>query len=149
MQQILTQPTIVKVADTPNTDTSTSQVTVMVVGYFYAVNLGDSVRPQHHRVEINGACTCSLGRDCPAVQALRKFLAEGGQRADRPPYGYYPVHPAKCPVCHAQAYYDPSLSSRNRGAGWACAVGGRSHYWQHRAHIGMMRQRLAKRGQNM
>jgi hypothetical protein len=85
---------------------------VMVVGYFYAVDLGDPVRSQHHRVGINGECTCPLGRQCPAVTAVREYLADGGQRAERPPFGYYPVRPARCPVCHAKTAIAESLSSR-------------------------------------
>jgi hypothetical protein len=117
----------------------------MTVGYFYAVNLGDQVRPQHHRVGLNGECTCPLGRTCPAVDAVRSYLAEGGQRADRPPFGYYPVRPAKCPICHSHTSTDVSLSSRNRGEGWICPSG-TSHYWQQRATISAMRQKLLARG---
>ena len=119
--------------------------TIMVIGYFYAVNLGADVRPQHHRVAINGECTCSLGRGCPAAKAVQKYLAEGGERVERPPYGYYSVAPAKCPVCKSSVRFEPSLSSRARGSGWACVTGGKSHYWQHRAHISVMRGRLAKK----
>jgi hypothetical protein len=118
---------------------------VMVVGYFYAVDLGDPVRPQHHRVGLNGECTCPLGRQCPAVTAVREYLADGGQRAERPPFGYYPVRPAKCPVCHKEAATDTSLSSRNRGEGWVCPSG-KGHYWQHRAHISAMRIKLKGQG---
>ena len=122
--------------------------TVMVTGYFYAVDLGDPIRPRHHRVGINGECTCPLGRQCPAVDAVRAHLADGGERAQRPPFGYYPVHPAKCPVpgCGAPTHFDASLSSRVRGSGWVCEVGGKSHYWQNRAHILATRQKLAARG---
>ncbi|HUI87361.1 MAG TPA: hypothetical protein VLX61_01425 [Anaerolineales bacterium] len=136
---------ITHVADTPSTNASTSQATVMVAGYFYAVNLSDSAHPRHHHVAIHGECTCGLGRSCPAVQAVKDYLAQGGPRAERPPYGYYPVRPASCPVCGAQTLYEPSLSSRVRGAGWTCIQGGKSHYWQHRAHIGVMRNRLAQK----
>ncbi|MBI1793441.1 MAG: hypothetical protein HYR70_04535 [Chloroflexi bacterium] len=118
---------------------------VRVAGYFYAVDLGDPVRPQHHRVGINGECTCSLGRACPAVDAVRSYLAEGGQRAERPPFGYYPVRPARCPVCHANTATAESLSSRNRGEGWICPSG-KSHYWQHRATISAMRRKLVAHG---
>jgi len=114
---------------------------VMVVRYFYAIDLGDSVRPQHHRVGLNGECTCALGRQCPAVTAVREYLADGGQRAERPPFGYYPVRPAKCPVCHKNTATDALLSSHNRGEGWVCPSG-KSHYWQHRAMISAMRQKL-------
>ncbi len=128
------------------TPVAVSEATVMVNGYFYAVNLGDDVRPQHHRVGINGECTCPLGRQCPAVDAVRAYLADGGQRAERPPYGYYPMRPAKCPICKSETYYDPSLSSHNRGEGWGCVSGSKSHYWQHRAHISAMRGKLILHG---
>ncbi|MGA7192868.1 MAG: hypothetical protein WBW94_04490 [Anaerolineales bacterium] len=127
------------------TVTVANDATVMVTGYFYAVNLGADVRPQHHRVAINGECTCSLGQSCPAVKAVQEYLTEGGPRAARPPYGFYPIAPAKCPVCKSSVRFDLSLSSRARGAGWACATGGKSHYWQHRAYISIMRGRLAKK----
>jgi hypothetical protein len=119
---------------------------VIVTGYFYAVDLGEDVRPQHHRVGINGVCTCSLGRSCPAVEQVRIYLASGGKRAVRPPFGFYPVVPAKCPVCGAPVSVDMSLSSARRGAGFQCSVGGRSHYWQHRARISARRVKLARSG---
>ncbi len=120
--------------------------TVLVTGYFYAVDLGDPVRPRHHRVGINGECTCPLGHQCPAVDAVRAYLADGGERATRPPFGYYPVHPAKCPICKASTHYDASLSSRVRGSGWVCEAGGKSHYWQDRSRIIVTRQKFAARG---
>jgi hypothetical protein len=135
LQQIQSQP-ISEIVD----------ATVWVDEYFYIVDLGTNVCPRHHRVGINAECTCALGRNCPAVQTVRKYLAEGGQRAKRPPFGYYPVAPAKCPVCHAPVIFDLSLSSHQRGAGWVCVSGGKSHYWQHRAYISTMRCRLAKKG---
>jgi len=33
-----------------------------------------------------------------------------------------------------------------RGSGWVCEVGGKSHYWQNRAHILATRQKLVARG---
>jgi hypothetical protein len=110
--------------------------TVRVTGYFYAVDLGSHVRPQHHYVGIN--CNCDLGRSCPAVDAVRAFLKEDGQRVDRPPFSFYHVRPAKCPVCQARTASDISLSSHHRGAGWVCPSG-TSHYWLHRAHISAQR----------
>lgn len=130
---------------------SISAPSVFVNGYFYIVDLGDPVRPRHHHVGINGECTCALGRNCPAVDEVRKYLADGGKRAERPPFGYYPVHPAKCPIkgCGARVHYDASLSSRNRGAGWQCSLGGVSHYWQHRGWVSSMRRKLATQGKNI
>lgn len=125
-----------------------SASSVLVNGYFYIVDLGDPVHPRHHHVGINGECICTLGRNCPAVDEVRKHLLDGGERAERPPFGFYPVHPAKCPIkgCGARVRYDASLSSRNRGAGWQCSVGGASHYWQHRGWISSMRSKLAAHG---
>ena len=116
---------------------------VRVTGYFYAVDLGSHVRPQHHYVGINAECNCDLGSACPAVDAVRAYLKEGGQRVDRPPFGYYPVRPAACPICHAKTASDMSLSTPHRGAGWVCPCG-KSHYWQHRAQISATRQKLAR-----
>ena len=119
------------------------QASVRVTGYFYAVDIGSHVRPHYHYVGINAECNCDLGRSCPAVDAVRAYLKEGGQRVDRPPFGYYPVRPAKCPICDSKTAGDMSLNSPHRGAGWVCPSG-TSHYWQHRAHISAMRQKLAR-----
>lgn len=107
-----------------------AEVDVSIIGYFYTVNFGLGVRPQHHRVGKNAICTCYLGELCPAVDVVRAYLAAGGERAPEPPPGYYPVIPAKCPICHAKVTFDVKLSSRYRGAGWRCEVGGSAHYWQ-------------------
>ncbi|MBN2115426.1 MAG: hypothetical protein JW730_02585 [Anaerolineales bacterium] len=127
------------------------EATVMTFGYFYIVELGEQVRPRHHHVGINGECTCTLRRGCPAVDQVRKYLADGGKRTERPSFGFYPVHPARCPIkgCGAPVYYDASLSSHNRGAGWACSAGGKAHYWLHRGWITSMRQKLARQGKNV
>jgi len=130
---------------TPAIAVHQEQATVWVSGYFYAVNLGEHVRPQHHFVGINAECTCALGCSCPAVDAVRAYLADGGKRAPRPPYGFYPVRPAKCPICHARTATAKSLNSRNRGEGWICPSG-TSHYWKQRATISAMRQKLAAQG---
>jgi hypothetical protein len=111
-----------------------SPVTVAVNGYFYAVDLGHGVQPRHHRVGSNAVCACYLGKLCPAVDLVREHLADGGERAPEPPPGYYPVAPAQCPVCGAEAAYEKSLSSKTRGAGWRCTNGGSAHYWQQMGH---------------
>ncbi len=131
----------VQVADSP----------VIVNGFFYIVDLGDLVQPRYHHVAINGECTCTLRRNCPAVDQVRNYLADGGQRAERPPFGFYPVHPARCPIkgCGAPVHSDASLNSHNRGAGWACSTGGKSHYWLHRARISSMRQKLIAQGKSI
>lgn len=111
---------------------------VRVTGYFYAVDFGEHVRPRHHYVGINAECNCDLGSNCPAVDAVRAYLKEGGKHAERPPFGYYPVRPARCPICNEKTADAPSLNSRHRGAGWICPSGA-SHYWKHRAHISAQR----------
>jgi hypothetical protein len=115
---------------------------ITVTGYYYALALD----ARQHRVGINGSCTCHLGRNCSAVEIVRAYLQHGGQRAQRPPFGYYPVIPARCPVCRAEVYADASLSSPNRGMGWKCKSGGAAHYWTHRGRITMKRRELAERG---
>ncbi len=107
-----------------------AEASVSVSGYFYAVDLGSNVCPRHHRVGKNAECTCYLAERCPAVDAVRLYLDAGGDRAPDPPLGYYPVHPAKCPICGAETAYEPKLSSKRRGAGWLCRKGGAGHYWR-------------------
>jgi len=127
----------------PQTTTlSNPTADVMVTGYFYALALDG----HQHRVGINGECTCYLGRQCPAVAIVREYLQRGGQRTERPPFGFYPVIPARCPVCKAEVCADPSLSSRHRGMGWRCSLGGVSHYWTQRGRITMKRRQLAECG---
>ncbi len=131
--------------------TQPGQSTVTVDGYFYIVNFGDPISSPHHHVGINGECTCTLGRLCPAVEEVRKYLRDGGKRADRPPFGFYPVIPAKCPIkgCGARVYFDASLGSRNRGAGWRCSKAGADHYWKHRAWISSRRSKLTSLGKDI
>jgi len=59
------------------------------------------------------------------AQCCRKTVAHLHVKIDN-----YPVIPAKCPICHAKVTFDVKLSSRYRGAGWRCEVGGSAHYWQ-------------------
>ncbi len=115
---------------------------VTVSGYFYAVDFGYDIRSPQHRVGKDRRCTCSLGADCPAVQAVADYLKAGGARAPDPPPGYFPVAPAACPVCGAETYYVASLNSKHRGAGWACVKGGKTHYWE--AHTNVLRDLIAK-----
>lgn len=107
-----------------------NEVQVSVSGYFYMVDFGPGIRPQHHRIGSNGVCSCYLGELCPAVDVVRVYLADGGEPVPDPPPGYYPVTPHKCPICGSPVRFDIKLSSRQRGAGWRCASGGSAHYWQ-------------------
>ena len=108
---------------------------VSIDGYFYRVDFGPEVSPRGHRVDRDQRCTCSLGESCPAVLAVIEYLAEGGEPPPESPLGYYPVAPACCPICGAEAFFDLELSSRVRGAGWRCSQGGSAHYWEDRGRI--------------
>jgi hypothetical protein len=115
---------------------------VMVLGYFYAVDYGNGVDFGQHRVGKDRRCTCSLGTACPAIQAVVDYLKAGGVRAPDPPPGYFPIAPATCPICNAEAFYYPKVGSKHRGAGWACRAGGVSHYWQ--TQVKILREQLSK-----
>ena len=112
-----------------------AEADISIIGYFYAVNFGPGVDPQQHRVGKNAICTCYLGEFCPAVDAVRAYLAAGGEHTPDPPVGYYPVIPAKCPICHAAVISDTQLNNRHRGAGWRCEAGGSAHYWQRMVQV--------------
>ena len=101
----------------------------------YQVDLGAGVHPRYHAVSAEGVCTCILGEDCPAVSALQRHLAAGGERIPDPPLGYTPVRPKACPICRAKTLHEPLLTSRQRGMGWRCAEGGTAHYWEHRGRV--------------
>ena len=115
---------------------------VKVSGYYYAVDFGPGVRPQYHRVGKDRRCICGLGPDCPAVTAVADYLRTGGERAPDVPSGFYPVAPQTCPICGSETYYVADLTTRHRGAGWACVKGSETHYWL--AHINALRQHLAE-----
>jgi len=106
------------------------EATVSLSGYFYAVDFGPGIQPQHHRVGKNAVCSCYLAESCPAVDAVRRYLEAGGERSPDPPLGFYPVRPAHCPICGDETVYEARLSSPRRGAGWRCLKGGTGHYWQ-------------------
>ena len=114
---------------------------VTITGYFYNVDFGPENHKGTHRVGKDRRCSCHLGKDCPAVSAVVEYLKAGGERAPDPPPGYFPVVPASCPICGAQAVYDRRLSSKRRGVGWRCASAGSQHYWQAQVHV--LREKLA------
>ncbi len=114
---------------------------IAISGYFYDVTFDAGVPRQVHRVGKDRRCTCPQGAHCPAVAAVTEYLKAGGERAPDPPLGFYPVAPALCPICKAEAVYDPSLSSKRRGAGWRCRQAGSLHYWEDQVRT--LRQKLA------
>lgn len=112
-----------------------TDATVGISGYHYVVDFGLAVRPRHHYVNKEKRCACSRGAECPAVSAVADYLRKGGERTPEPPHGYYPAAPEKCPICGAPAYFEPKLSSRQRGAGWGCSKTGWTHYFHDRTRI--------------
>ena len=104
--------------------------------YFYRVDFGPGVSPRLHVVSHDLYCACVLEADCPAVTAVKYHLQkDGGEPAKAPSPGYFPAAPHFCPVCGARACYEPRLTSRNRGVGWRCAIGGTACYWKHRGIV--------------
>jgi hypothetical protein len=135
---VLTTPKQIKESDL---QALCQQATVSVSGYFYVVNLGPDGHPQYHHVGKDRRCTCGLGLNCPAILAVADYLRSGGERAPDIPSGFFPVAPQTCPICGAETYYVPDLTSRRRGAGWACVKGSQAHYWL--AHGESLRKALA------
>ncbi len=120
---------------------------VTIAGYFYRVDFsnGDEIKGNlhtiTHRVSKEKRCSCYLGVDCPAVSAVAAYLKAGGERAPDPPPGFFPVAPSTCPICGKETINDPSLDSRERGAGWRCIAGGSRHYWE--THVSVLKQNFA------
>lgn len=130
------------------------QVTAMPAGY-YLVQFPPPVRPSNHLVTKDRRCACALAGDCPAVDAVRHYLRQGGVRAPRPKAGA--IVPPRCPICRGPVRFEPCLCSPMRGAGWVCLAAartetptwpprdwcpGESHYWRHMwAELGRLRIR--------
>jgi hypothetical protein len=118
MQHILTQNTRIDLADLPTC--------VMVIGYRYKVDFGPNVLPRVHLVDKQRRCSCELGADCPAIEAVAEYLRNGGQRAPDP-------MPA-CPICGAETFRDRNWDGKyTKELGWRCTAGGLSHFLQAKA----------------
>lgn len=117
-------------------------VDVSISGYFYVVNLGKPNQPDYHHVGKDRRCTCGQGLACPAVKAVIDYLQTGGERTPEMPAGFFPVAPQTCPICGSATSYLQELDSPHRGAGWICASGGKSHYWE--AHVRVLQENLKK-----
>ncbi len=118
MQQALSQKTNIDLTDLPTR--------VMVVGYRYKVDFGPSVKPRVHLVDKQRRCSCELGADCPAIEAVAEYLRIGGQRAPDP------LPP--CPICGAEIVRDRKWNGKyTKELGWCCTAGGISHFLQAKA----------------
>jgi hypothetical protein len=109
-------------------------VVVIDEKYHYRVDFGPDVKPQHHIVSWDLACTCSQLEDCPAVTAVKKHLQDGGKAVEPPRPGYWPLIPHKCPICSGKVHFNRELSSKHRGLGWTCEED-KGHYWMHQGQI--------------
>jgi hypothetical protein len=124
--------------------------TVEVVQYAYRVDWGSGAPgfggPRFHHVNKNRRCDCALGCDCPSVEAVKKYLADGGSRAPDYPAGFWPSVPEHCPICGSSCVAHPSFNFREHGVGWACTVGGTLHYWEART-VRIKKVLAAQKGQ--
>ena len=108
---------------------------VRVVGYTYLVDLGPTTLPRFHTVDKHRRCSCELGAECPAVEAVAEYLRHGGPRAPDP-------MPA-CPICGAETVRDRHWNGKyTRELGWRCTAGGISHFLQAKAE--RIKQKLCR-----
>ncbi len=107
-------------------DLSGRSTRVMVVGYRYKVDFGPSVKPQVHLVDKQRCCSCELGSECPAIEAVAEYLRNGGQRAPNP------MPP--CPICGAETVRDRKWDGKyTKELGWRCTAGGLRHFLEAKA----------------
>jgi len=110
----------------PDIDLSSSSTRVRVIGYTYLVDFGLPTKPRFHTVNKQRRCSCELGEDCPAIEAVAEYLRNGGQRAPDPM--------AACPVCGAETVLDRHWNGKyTKELGWRCTAGGISHFLQAKA----------------
>jgi len=114
--------------------TDLAQAMVSVDGHAYRVDFGPQVSPRIHFVGKDKVCSCQEP-GCPAIEAVRQYLAGGGERAPEVPFDYMPVAPLACPICGQPAYFEARLSNRTHGAGWGCSEKGERHYWIWRTEL--------------
>jgi hypothetical protein len=107
----------------------TSNATVRVEGYTYQVDFGPGTSTRFHAVLKNGRCTCGLGANCPAIEAVREYRKAGGEQAPEPPSDYYAVAPEVCPLCGGRVY-ETGLVHPEKGVEWRCAA----NEWHARQH---------------
>ncbi len=97
-------------------------IQISIWGCEYLVDFGPTGNPRYHRVNKEKHCSCGAAA-CPAIDAVREYLLEGGQRAPDP------LPP--CPICGAKVNRDPAWDGKyTREPGWKCSVGGLSHFLQ-------------------
>ena len=96
------------------------------MGSNYLVDFGSEVIPRLHIVTQQNRCACKLGSQCPAVQAVKEYLHNGGKPA--------PVPMPRCPICGAETFRDRAWDGKyTHDLGWRCSVGGIGHFLHDKA----------------
>ena len=107
-------------------DLSSLPTRIRVVGYIYLVDFGPSTQPRFHTVNKQRRCSCELGAECPAIEAVAEYLSNCGQRAPDP------MPP--CPICGAETVRDRKWDGKyTKELGWRCSAGGLTHFLQAKA----------------
>lgn len=116
---------------------------VKILGSSYVVTLYDGSR---HLVCKDRTCRV-CGGACPAVDAVKAYLQNGGERApdafeggamenDEKNFRRFWTWPRVCPVCGGATVSDRVMHHRTYGAGWKCSEGGYVCLYRHRyAHL--------------
>jgi hypothetical protein len=99
-----------------------SPIQISIRGCEYLVDFGQGVKPRFHRVNKEKHCSCGIPA-CPAIEAVRDYLLDGGQRAPDP------LPP--CPICGAKVSRAPMWDGKyTHEFGWRCTQGGVAHFLQ-------------------
>ena len=109
-----------EVAQRTWSDMQTQQTRVNLYAFEYLVDFGPGVQPRYHRVNKQKKCSCGM-ETCSAIEQVREYLREGGQRAPDP-------MPA-CPICGGKTIRCKEWDGKyTREMGWRCEDGGISHF---------------------
>jgi hypothetical protein len=97
-------------------------MSISISGSEYLVDFGSGANPRYHRVNKEKHCSCGAS-SCLAIEAVRDYLLEGGQRA--------PDSLPSCPICGAKVSRDRAWDGKyTHEVGWRCSQGGLAHFLQ-------------------
>jgi hypothetical protein len=95
----------------------------------YMVLFGDGSKPVF---VYKGQANPNDPRREETLEAVQKYLENGGEPVDEHRSNFWFVAPWECPLCGQPSRPDPRWNSPRRGAGWRCTSHqplGKSHYW--------------------